>query len=203
MNRERNYDQEIDAALAMMDGTQSPADLGVRVQGALATAAASHAIRGARFFWISAAGAATAAVLLTVMVGMQEVRRQQRSVETGLTATHAEISEPPAVLPSRPDPVPVAVRRAHRRANGERFHPATLMNYPLTRQEKLLVQFVRTASPKDLEMLNPAYQAKLEDQQEAEFNAYLQSGSQSGSRDSETATTTASSAESSQPSTEE
>lgn len=153
-----------------------------------------------------------AAVLLTVLVSVQEVRKQQRSVETRLTATHAAISEPPAVRPSRPeegtlqaqpDPVPVAVRRAHRGVNRERLHPTTLMNYPLTRQEKLLVQFVRTASPKDLEMLNPAYQAKLEDQQEAEFNAYLQSGSQSGSRDSETTTTTASSAESSQPSTEE
>ena len=54
------------------------------------------------------------------------------------------------------------------------------MSYPLTRQEKLLVQFAQHAKPEDLRDLNPEYQAKVEAQQEAEFAAYLKSGSSSG-----------------------
>jgi hypothetical protein len=61
------------------------------------------------------------------------------------------------------------------------------LSYPLTRQEKLLVQFVRNAKPADLRALNPEYQAKVEAQQDAEFAAYLKSGRNS---DAESATHT-------------
>ena len=57
------------------------------------------------------------------------------------------------------------------------------MSYPLTRQEKLLVRFVQTAKPEDLQALNPEYQAKVEAEQEAEFAAYLKSGSSSNTKE--------------------
>ncbi len=57
---------------------------------------------------------------------------------------------------------------------------ANLFNYPLTHQEKLLVEFARTATPDELKELNPEYQAKMEAKQEAEFAAYLKSGEDSG-----------------------
>jgi hypothetical protein len=70
------------------------------------------------------------------------------------------------------------VRRS-RREHPQYRHVANLLSYPLTRQEKLLVRFVQTAKPEDLQALNPEYQAKVEAQQEAEFAAYLKSGSSS------------------------
>jgi hypothetical protein len=79
-----------------------------------------------------------------------------------------------------------AVRRV--RGNHREYrHAANLLSYPLTRQEKLLVRFVQTAKPADLQALNPEYQAKVEAQQDAEFVAYLKSGSSS---DTESATVT-------------
>jgi hypothetical protein len=57
------------------------------------------------------------------------------------------------------------------------------MHYPLTRQEKLLVQFVQDANADDLQDLNPEYQAKVEAQQEAVFAEYLNSGSSPNSQE--------------------
>ena len=71
---------------------------------------------------------------------------------------------------------PPGVRRV-RREPREYRHAANLLSYPLTGQEKLLLQFARNAKPADLQALNPEYQAKVEAQQEAEFAAYLKSGS--------------------------
>lgn len=69
----------------------------------------------------------------------------------------------------------------------EHLHATNLLSYPLTRQEKLLLQFARNAKPADLQALNPEHPAKLEAQQEAEFAAYIKSGSSS---DTESATHT-------------
>jgi len=71
------------------------------------------------------------------------------------------------------------------RQSRENQHATNLLSYPLTRQEKLLLQFAHHAKPADLQALNPEYQAKVEAQQDAEFAAYLKSGS---SFDTESAT---------------
>lgn len=72
-------------------------------------------------------------------------------------------------------------------SNREHRHAINPLSYPLTRQEELLLQFARNARPADLQALNPEDQAKVEAQQEAEFAAYLKSGSSS---DTESATQT-------------
>ena len=74
------------------------------------------------------------------------------------------------------------VRRS-KREHPQYRHATNLLSYPLTRQEKLLVRFVQTAKPEDLRDLNPEYQAKVEAQQEAEFAAYLKSGSSSNTKE--------------------
>jgi hypothetical protein len=77
---------------------------------------------------------------------------------------------------------PPAVRRV-RQDHREYRHAANLLSYPLTRQEKLLLQFARNAKPADLQAPNPEYQAKVEAQQEAEFAAYLKSTDSSGTQE--------------------
>jgi hypothetical protein len=85
-----------------------------------------------------------------------------------------------AVETERSDEGKRLVRYYTRRQGGrkrEARHATNLLSYPLTRQEKLLVRFVQTAKPADLQALNPEYPAKVEAQQDAEFAAYLKSGS--------------------------
>ncbi len=67
-------------------------------------------------------------------------------------------------------PTPSSPQKARRVATRD---AANLFDYPLTHQEKLLVEFARTATPDELKELNPEYQAKVEAKQEAEFAAYL------------------------------
>jgi hypothetical protein len=83
--------------------------------------------------------------------------------------------------------VQYSTKRGGRQNREVARHVTNLLSYPLTRQEKLLLQFARNAKPVDLQALNPEYQAKVEAQQDAEFAAYLKSG---GSSDTEGATQT-------------
>ena len=202
MNVEHNgpmrVEDEIDAALKLLGKTQPPAAIVSRVHGRLETAAMSQRVRSGRLLLIPAAGVAMAAlVILAILTQSHRTQRDQTSaIETGRLVAANPLAQtaivPPSATAATKNPqvgkrsvqLPVE-RRIH--LNRENRHATNLFSYPLTRQEKLLVQFARTAKPADLQALNPEYQAKIKAQQEAEFAAYLKSASSS---DTESATQT-------------
>lgn len=195
LDRPENFDKEIDAALKMLSETAPPAAMVSRVHQGLETAmATSQPVRSGGRFWIPAACVAMTAVLFVVFFQAHWTRQNQTSAVAPATiaevtpASHGRAAARPAVVPAgntrmrerfsqRAD-----VRRS-RREHPQYRHVANLLSYPLTEQEKLLVRFVQTAKPADLQMLNPEYQAKVEAQQEAEFAAYLKSGSGSSTKE--------------------
>ena len=190
-NGPMKVEDEIDAALKMLGETQPPAALVSRMHSCLETAAMSQRARSGRVLLIPAAGVAIAALVLVALFSqMHRTQRHQTSaVETArlVAATplvQATIMSPSATAATkspqewkRSVQLPVERRIRHGRENR---HATNLLSYPLTRQEKLLLQFARNAKPADLQALNPEYQAKIESQQEAEFAAYVKSGSSSG-----------------------
>lgn len=194
-------EHEIDAALKMLGEMQPAADLVSRVHRSLDAAAASHQDRSSRRFLIPAAGVAMAAVVLAAIFTPIHPTRETRAsaVETAkLVAT-----SPKALTALAPPVAKIATKSsseiersvqfsAERRShpNRENRHAVNLLSYPLTRQERLLVRFVQTAKPADLQALNPEYQAKVEAQQDAEFEAYLKSGSPDTERNTQTTEST-------------
>ncbi|MHB1938226.1 MAG: hypothetical protein ACYCOR_16810 [Acidobacteriaceae bacterium] len=185
-NGPRRVEDDIDAALKMLGETQPPAAIVSRVHQRLEAAAMSQRARSGRWFWVPAAGAAMAAILFMIFSQAHWARRSS-PVESARMVTVApsrfgRAATQPALIPEGDSAVrsvsaqPV-IRRRRRQERPEYRHVANLLSYPMTRQEKLLVQFAKTAKPADLQALNPEYQAKVEAQQEAEFAAYLKSGS--------------------------
>jgi hypothetical protein len=191
-----SLDEEIDAALQLLREVQSPAAMMSRLQPSLENAAVkSQRARSSGLFWIPVTGAVAAGVLfLAFSHGGWTTEKRSHAVETAETA-RMSTTTPGAgeTVAARPALVlaetyrkrnlaaqPAVVRRI-RREHPRYRHVANLLSYPLTRQEKLLVRFVETAKPADLQALNPEYQAKVEAQHEAEFAAYLKSGSSSDS----------------------
>ncbi len=197
-NGPTRIEHEIDAALKMLGETQPPAEIVSRVHRSLETAVVSQRARSGRVLLIPAAGIAMAAlVILAILTQSHRKQRNQTSaIETAraVAATplaRATIVPPPATAATNGSragkrSVLLSAERRSRRSHEYR-HATNLLSYPLTRQEKLLLRFVQTAKPADLQALNPEYQAKVEAQQDAEFAAYLKSGS---SPDTEGATQT-------------
>lgn len=147
---------------------------------------------------IPAAGVAMAALAGIAM--FTQVHRARVNQAAAVETARLFATPPPAQLAIAPPSVSVAIKSSgegkrsvqlstvrRSRPNREHRHATNLLSYPLTRQEKLLLQFAHNAKPADLQALNPEYQAKVEAQQEAEFAAYLKSGS---SFDTESATQT-------------
>lgn len=196
------FDDEIDAALQLLRKVQPPAAMESRVHQSLEAAAArSQQARPDGWFWIPVTGAVVAGVLLLAFShGGWTTGNQSHAAKTAETAgMSATTPGAEGITSARPTLVstatsrerkavaqPALVRRI-RREHPRYRHVANLLSYPLTREEKLLVRFAETAKPADLQALNPEYQAKVEAQQEAEFETYLKSGSSS---DTESATQT-------------
>lgn len=190
-------DQEIDSALRMLSEAQAPKDLTACVHRSLRTAAANQHERKAFRLWVPITCAA-AAILFAAMLPMYFTPGKRENIARTKTPTvdsAASKPHPPARVlanSARPQSVSTAIaqRNSPTRKRAAYRHVAYLMSYPLTRQEKLLVVFARTAKPEELRDLNPEYQAKVEAQQEAEFAAYLKSGNNSNTQEtSETAQT--------------
>ena len=195
-NRPMRVEHEIDAALKMLGETQPPEAIVSRMHSCLETAAMSQRARSGRVLLIPAAGIAMAALaLVAIFTPTHRTQRHQTSaVQTARLVAATPLVQGTIMSPSataatkgpqegkRSVQLPVE-RRSH--ANREIRHATNLFSYPLTRQEKLLVRFVQTAKPADLQALNPEYQAKVEAQRDAEFAAYLKSGESS---DAESAT---------------
>ena len=179
---------EIDAALKMLGQSQPPAGLTARVHRSLATAAAKQPRTG-WLSWVPAACAAAVAILFAVALQIHSTPGKRANTTGGtakMAVMHSAVSRPyhPAPVPAesphkRKVSMPTVPRNSRTRQRAPYRHAANLMSYPLTRQEKLLVQFAQHAKPEDLRDLNPEYQAKVEAQQEAEFAAYVKSGSSS------------------------
>ncbi|HUV95907.1 MAG TPA: hypothetical protein VMV98_00415 [Acidobacteriaceae bacterium] len=193
-NGPMKVEDEIDAALKMLGETQPPVALVSRMHSCLETAAMSQRARSGRVLLIPAAGVAIAALVLVALFSqMHRTQRHQTSaVETArlVAATplvQATIMSPSATAATKsPQEGKRLVQHfAERRSrlNRENRRAANFLSYPLTRQEKLLVRFVQTAKPEDLRDLNPEYQAKVEARQDAEFAAYLKSGSDSSTKE--------------------
>jgi len=197
-NRPITNEDEIDAALRMLSEMQPPSEIVSRVHRSLETAVMSQGATSGRRLLIPVAGMATAAfALVAAFTQMYRVPETRRSAETAKLVATVPLEQATAVPPAAPVPPktfekgkrsmqPLAVRTV-RREGREHRNSTNLLSYPLTRQEKLLLQFAHHAKPADLQALNPEYQAKVEAQQEAEFAAYLKSGTRS---DTESATQT-------------
>lgn len=183
-------EKKIDAALKLLSETRPPAAMASRIHRSLETAmAASGQARRGRLFWVPATCAAVAAVLLVVFFQAHRMRgKQEPAVETAKMVSVDPVS--PRLADSQPELAPERSREqrvsapnvhrdARRRERSHYRHAVNLFSYPLTRQEKLLLQFAATAKPEDLRDLNPEYQAEVEARQEAEFAAYLKSGNSS------------------------
>jgi hypothetical protein len=198
MNAEHNgptkIEEEIDATLKMLGETQPPAEIVLRVHRRLESAV-SQRVQSSRRFLIPAVGVAMATVVLVLAV-LTQTRRTQVNQASAVGGAKLVATVPPAqatIMP--PSPAAEAERsdegkqllqystKRRSRSNRENRRAANFLSYPLTRQEKLLVRFVQTAKPADLQALNPEYQAKVEAQQEAEFAAYLKSGSDSSTKE--------------------
>jgi hypothetical protein len=195
-------DQEIDAALKLLAEVPVPAAMTSRIHRSLDEAAAADGPGRFRWpVWVPATCAAVGVILVAVILQSPVRRGMQRAAGETVRTTVADAA------PGRLDVSHAAQHSAessrkrgpatrmvpatvHARKFPRYQHAANLLDYPLTRQEKLLVQFARTATPAELQMLNPEYQAKIEAQQEAAFAAYVNSGSDSGTRQAETSATT-------------
>ncbi|MGO8720757.1 MAG: hypothetical protein ACLQMO_16325 [Acidobacteriaceae bacterium] len=194
-NEPMRVEDEIDAALKMLSETEPPAALVSRMHRSLEVAAVSHRVRSSRWFLIPAAGMAMAALAMVAIFTQMHRTPEDHTVavETARMATTAPLAQATIVPPSASVATKASkegkrsarfsTERRNRRGRENR-HATNLLSYPLTRQEKLLVRFAQTAKPSDLQMLNPEYQAKVEAQQEAEFAAYLKSGSNPSPQDS-------------------
>ena len=188
------FDEKIDAALNLLSEAQPPAAMLSRVQRSLETAAAtSQQVRSGRRLLIPAAGVAMAALaFFAIFIQMHRTQEDRTfTVETARVATTVPAPQRIAAVPRGSHEGKRSVhlyteRRSH--ANRKNRHATNLLSYPLTRQERLLVRFVQTAKPADLQALNPEYQAKVQAQQDAEFAAYLNSGGSSSTQGSATAT---------------
>ena len=196
-NRPMRVEDDIDAAMKMLGETQPPAAFVSRVHQRLEAAVISQRAGSSGLFWILVTGAVAAGVLFFAFShGGWTTEKRSHAVETAETArmstTTPRAGETAAVRPAlvlaaasrkRNLAAQPAVVRRIRWEHPRYRHVANLLSYPLTRQEKLLVRFAETAKPADLQALNPEHQAKVEAQQEAEFAAYLKSGSGSSTKE--------------------
>lgn len=189
-------EEKIDLALRMAANPSLPAGLANRAQQRVAAAAEGNL---PRMPWLLAVPATCAALVAIVLlaVGLQRHSPRKEAVRPVETArvSSATVAQTqaglrnPASAPRQISPQPVRKFRRAADHGRSRRHAANLFSYPLTRQERLLVEFARNAKPADLQILNPEYQAKVEAKQEAEFAAYLKSGESSTDDRSETTQT--------------
>jgi hypothetical protein len=189
-NGSLRVEDEIDAALKMLGETEPPAAIVSRAHQRLEIAATSRRARSSRRLLIPAAGFAMA-TLAIFAIFIQTQRTQQLPASATQTARLASSSTLAQAMVTPPSAAVETVRadegkrlvqyytKPRTRQSRENRHANNILSYPLTREEKLLLEFAHNAKPADLQALNPEYQAKLEAQQDAEFAAYLKSGSSS------------------------
>lgn len=184
MEQKDEMEEKVDLALRVAANPTIPVGMENRVQRRVAVAAHGDLPRRTWLLAVPASCAALAIVLLAVGLHWRSPRKQAvRPLETARVSS-AIATEPQQELrhsQSAPFQISAQPARNFKRAadHERRRHAANLFSYPLTRQERLLVEFARNAKPADLQILNPEYQAKVEATENAEFAAYLKSGDSS------------------------
>ena len=196
MNQNDAYDRSIDEALRLATSGQPPAGYFERLQRRIEAAPETHRARGGLWLWVPA-GCAVAAIFFAVILPVLLHSSKPGTIALAPVSHPAQGSKESsdgfpqrlkphlvAALPGGLKPVPFKTgskqHHAKRNKGAAKRNAANLFDYPLTHQEKLLVEFARTATPDELKELNPGYQARMEAKQEAEFAAYLKLGEDSG-----------------------
>ena len=174
-----DMDEQIDAALRAVGHAIPAPGLAERISLRLESAPAKNSIR--RFSWqrvlVPAFGCMAVAVFVLVAVrmrvapvsAMHPLQERQHAIATAVAPK--EIAAP---------------RNAEVRSPAKHVHARTMQvsrrvrhmypdNYPLTHQERLLVQLVQTVNPAELQILNPEYRAAQQAKEDAEFEAYVKS----------------------------
>jgi hypothetical protein len=192
MNRQSDVnispDEQMDAALRIVSDCGVPAGLVDRVRERVHATAESEAPGTLRWVRVPAVVGVAAAILVAVLLSLHsrpvervDVANLSSAAAVQTLSSHATAVVQPAHLQETESGRVLKAERHHGKTVARR-HSANLLNYPLTKQERLLVQFAQTASPEELQILNPQYQAKVEAQQEAEFVAYIHSADNSGAQ---------------------
>ena len=193
METESMLNEKIDDALRAVGHAAPVPGLAQRISLRLESAAAEGSAR--RFYWprvlIPVAGCAVVALLMVAGVRMQErTHIARKDVGMPQARTFASISKeaipvpgpasseatvPPVIIPPGVDAGRSRTQRnglPARRAS-HRVRHSFPDNYPLTHQERLLIQLVKTVNPETLQILNPAYRAAQEAKENAAFEAYV------------------------------
>lgn len=188
-----SVEHEIHEALHFLVRVQSPESMTSRIHRSLETAASNHLRRNNRTLWMGAAGLVAGAIVVAALAIPYARETGQSPASETIDVTTASRPRPAAGSSTAIMTAPVSVSISHhnelaaahsralrhRQAHMQYRHAANLFDYPPTQQEKLLVRFVQTASPEELQTMNPEYQARMEAKQEAEFTAYVNSGNNS------------------------
>lgn len=175
-------EHRIDAALRAVGHATPSVGMAERITLRLQSAAVDRT--ASRFPWqrmlVPAFGCAAVAVFIVLGLRIHVTQRiagsaalagnMQPALSTAVAPKESrEVRRVEAGNPGKPLRVKMASHTGHR---ARHVYPD---NYPLTHQERLLVQLVRTVDPKDLQILNPEYRAAQEAKEDAEFEAYVKS----------------------------
>ena len=175
---DEQIDKEINAALRAVRNAEVPAGLSQRIASRMKEDAKEFSSAEKKTFhwkWLPAIEGAIAAALLLALgwhltLGLHDRPRAAavhhvgppRTVVVAQNVAPANVAEPVKTIEAAPKRT-VKVRRRSRHYE--------LISYPLTHQERLLVQLARTVDPKEVQMLNPEYRAAQDAKEEAEFVA--------------------------------
>ena len=190
MNTERKKatdeqcDQEINAALRAVGHAEIPAGLSQRIamrmkEGAGEFSSAQCSSVQTKIFrwrlgWLPTLGSAITAALL-LAAGLQlTLRSRERSHSAAMRQREPERVVVAKNVASPNVTLPVGKVKAETKSTVKvrrRTQHYELISYPLTHQERLLLQVARTVDPKEVQMLNPEYRAAQEAKEEAEFVA--------------------------------
>lgn len=185
------HDDAVDKVLAAMRTATPPEGMEARIAQRLQhreMVPATHAYIPSATWWRGAlAGVATttlaACVMLLILHRSQPAPTDARVAETPITVDATPVSAPRAVPCTTPNtirvhtvvPLPMAVPQQKletlRAENLAPSHPAPESG--LTTQERQLLRLAKTADLNQLATLNPETQAKLEAQEEAEFQKFF------------------------------
>ncbi|HEX4021448.1 MAG TPA: hypothetical protein VHX63_09905 [Acidobacteriaceae bacterium] len=198
-------DARIDDALRAASHAAPAPELAQRIVLRLESAAVED--RAGRFRWprVLVPAAGCAAVALLMVAGMRMHERAQAGAKSAMTSRTETVAAVPGEAVPETDAEEATARRASARnaeedgaglkARGSKYAARRVSrpvrqtfpdNYPLTHQERLLVQLAKTVNPAELQMLNPVYRAAQEAKEDAAFEAYLHSSA--AASDSSTAT---------------
>ena len=193
---EEQTDQQMDAALRAAGHAKIPAGLAERVtlrmqQASAMPAKKSYAQRYRLFPVLSCAAAAALLMAIGLQITLRLHERQQNSAwgQSEREKIAGNLNPPNEAFPKAKEiialPAKSRIRMKGQRTATRQVRYYELGSYPLTHQEKLLLQLARTVDPRELQILNPAYRAAQDAKDDAEFAAFV-SGTDTASASQDT-----------------